>query len=127
MSLHLNQQPTETDIKPYRQWHWNWVLKDVEFWKYKKGLTGFVNFWMPEEKMIYLNILKGTVEFSVAIANAVCARVSVLGKRKNSWRQEISHQKVNSCVNSIKSTGLILTSSSFDYIGRLSESNFKTS
>lgn len=86
MSLHLNQQPTETDIKTYRQWHWNWVLKDEkEFWKYKKWLMVFVNFWMPEEKMIYLSILKGTVEFSVAIANAVCACVCkcmCVGKEK---------------------------------------------
>lgn len=57
----------------------------------------------------------------------VCAHVCVLGKRKESWRQEIPHQEVNSYVNSIKSTGLILTSSSFDYIDRLSKFNCKTS
>lgn len=45
----------------------------------------FANFWMSEEKMIYLNIFKCTVEFSVDIANVVCVCVCTcmcVGKEK---------------------------------------------
>lgn len=57
----------------------------------------------------------------------VCAHVCVLGKRKELDTGDTTPRSQFLYVNSIKSTGLILTSSSFDYIDRLSKFNFKTS
>lgn len=52
MSLHLNQQQTETNIKTCRWWHLNWVLKhEKELWEYMEQLILFANLWMSEKKI----------------------------------------------------------------------------